>query len=113
MNDKTEQLVRELAEKLGTTADHLWGVLVKQAGISSTVNTLALVLTGISLAAAWRWVTKAIKCGDDDSEETALLVGIFISVVSLVWFICLMSSVSDILSGFINPEYWALKYLTQ
>ena len=29
MNDKTEQLVRELAEKLGTTVEHLWGVLVQ------------------------------------------------------------------------------------
>ena len=38
MNEATAKLIEELAAKLGTTAEHLWGVLVRQAPISATVS---------------------------------------------------------------------------
>lgn len=40
MNEQVLALLTQLAEKLGTTVEHLWSVLVKQAFISTTVNLL-------------------------------------------------------------------------
>ena len=40
MNDQTLELIRDLAEKLGTTTEHLWGVLVTQAYISGVGDVI-------------------------------------------------------------------------
>lgn len=37
MNDKVLEALQTLAEKLGVTAEHLWGVLLKQAPIDGTI----------------------------------------------------------------------------
>ncbi len=44
MDEQIEKLLRELAEKLGTTAEHLWGVLMRQAPISGVIGILVFVL---------------------------------------------------------------------
>jgi hypothetical protein len=111
MNEKTEQLVRELAEKLGTTVDHLWEVLVRQATVSAITDTITLAVFGAVLGvAAWRIVKELKK---DYVPEPAIFGGFIVGLLSLVWFIFLMSSVSGIAAGFFNPEYWALKQLLQ
>jgi len=41
MNDKLQNVLAELAAKFGTSVDHLWGVMLKQAvlsGIGSIVK---------------------------------------------------------------------------
>lgn len=51
MNESTEMLVRELADKLGITAEHLWGVLIRQASITAaTDSVIALIMVGLLLA---------------------------------------------------------------
>ena len=50
MNDQTVQLLRELAEKFGTTTEHLWGVLIKQAyisGVGDLITSIAFALAAI------------------------------------------------------------------
>ncbi len=46
-----EPMLRELAEKLGTTSEYLWTVTVKQAFISGIYSCIAIVgvLIGIAL----------------------------------------------------------------
>ncbi len=53
MSEKTEQLLRELAQKLGTTAEHLWGVLIKQAYVDSIIGIIVFTLA--ALFAWWLW----------------------------------------------------------
>lgn len=49
MDERTEKLLRELADKFGTTVDHLWSVLVHQAPINATVDCVAVLsLCGLS-----------------------------------------------------------------
>lgn len=112
MNENTEILVRELAEKLGITVDYLWAVLVKQAMISAVTDTLIFVVTGIALAAAGWGIVKALKSNDlDDLDDLEIFGELVVVALSLAWFVCLMCSVSSIAAGFFNPEYWALKQL--
>lgn len=107
MNETTQKLIRELADKLGTTTQHLWEVLVRQAPITSAVD-------GLILAASWIiaiYLAKAAMKKDwDDSSEMA--IGGVMSIVSLVFFLVAISCTYQygalIVSGFFNPEYWAL-----
>jgi hypothetical protein len=38
MDDKTFQALTNLATKLGTTAEHMWGVLLRQAPITGVID---------------------------------------------------------------------------
>jgi hypothetical protein len=53
MNEHLQKELANLASKLGTTSEHLWGVLVRQAyidGLSSLfVVTVCLILTVITI----------------------------------------------------------------
>lgn len=106
MNEETSKLIRELADKLGTTAEHLWSVLVKQAPISSATDCVGLVvlwiIMGISFVELKKLVTK-----DDDWRP-----------VYIIWVVCALGvtvlsciTVQSVLAGFFNPEYWALQQL--
>jgi len=47
MNDQTTKLLTDLSNKLGTTAEYLWGVLVRQAyvdGVISIIQNLLIVI---------------------------------------------------------------------
>jgi len=44
MNEDTIKLIRDLAEKFGTTSEHLWAVMVRQALISSIGEVVSLAL---------------------------------------------------------------------
>lgn len=112
MNERTEQLVRELAEKLGTTADHLWAVLVRQAPITSTVRVCILGLVALALLAVGVMALRAFrrrrfpKAGDISPEA----LGIFFWCVACgVFVIGTLTSLPIIIAGFANPEYWALQ----
>lgn len=56
MNKNTEQLIRELSDKLGTTAEHLWGVLMKQAFISGVTDVITYLVLICLLWLAYRFV---------------------------------------------------------
>lgn len=66
MNEGTERLLTQLAEKLGTTTEYLWAVLLKQAPIDAIGQLVSIVLfaclTGIGLKAffiLWRTSSEA------------------------------------------------------
>jgi len=121
MDDKTAALIEKVAEKLGTTAEHLWGVLVQQAPISGAVDLA--VVTGLVTSAAWflRLVIAKTKrpvetienrypraeWGDDASFAAWVVAGIWCGAA----FVALVASIQGIVAAFANPEYWALRRL--
>ena len=111
MNEKTEQLVRELAEKFGTTADHLWGVLVKQAFVYASTETIFLVVSGAILGVAFMSIAKKMKQEPGLDDDHLLFASFTFGVLLVVLLLGAMFSLPGIVSGFVNPEYWALKQL--
>lgn len=111
MNEQTQQLIEKLAAKLGTTAEHLWGVLVRQAPISSATEAIALAIYATVMVWGYRLVREKTKEDGDwnDNCGSIVLPWIIWGVGTLILLIVLCFSLSNIVAGFANPEYWALK----
>ncbi len=116
MNDQTTKLVEQLAQKLGTTAEYLWAVLLKQAPISAATDLIYLILViigGVLLYKLHKYLSEeggeyknSIYC---DKEELVVIPMVLVTflwgVIAIVCFFC----IGNIINGFFNPEYWALK----
>jgi nitrate reductase gamma subunit len=112
MNDeKIASLIEKLATKLGTTAEYLWGVLIKQAAISATVDILfaSIIITGIVFYTKWLFKRTNDPDYDIDDHDGAIALGIVGGVLSLIGIIILLFCIQNIFTGYFNPEYWALK----
>jgi len=114
MENETKELIEQLATKLGTTTEYLWGVLIKQAPIyamNSTLEIIAIIIMGILL-----WKThKKLSIEDDNGRSLYYkygeLAGIPMIVAAIIWgifFICAFFTFSNIITAIANPEYWAL-----
>lgn len=105
MNDETLKLIDKLADKLGTTAEKLFAIMVKQAPLSGAIQVLLfLILVGIAVFLLW----KAIKSKSWDIEPRCILG--FVSGVMLVALVITALCGADVvLASFFNPEYWAVK----
>ena len=113
MDDKTLEALTALAHKLGTTAEYLWGVLVKQAPISGVLD-LAVIA---AWAAACVWLVRLVRrktAGDDpawDDETGRVFAWIG------TWLACILAavigslSVAGAVTAIVNPEYWALRQI--
>lgn len=121
MDEKYQALIESLASKLGTTAEHLWGVLVRQAPISGIVDLVlcvAITVVTVWFVALVKNKTTEPESTDEDRyphaawrDEAAVLawvVALFVGVFALV---CVIGSAQGIAAAFANPEYWALKQL--
>lgn len=111
MNRETVDLIAQLASRLGTTADHLWSVLLAQAAFEARVDlaygiawgvvgliAASLIVIAISKAKGYTnegWFILAIICG------FALLFAVPLSCI------CFQASYTE----FHNPEFWALKQI--
>lgn len=118
MNEQTIQLIRELADKLGTTAEHLWGVLIRQAPIySASYITTIFVILGALL-----WLLRNLKASiakvasDDFDGDPIFIFGVVANAIGIIaillaFSVNILPDISMIFAGFFNPEYWALKQI--
>lgn len=114
VNMKKEVLERfdVLAAKLGTTAEYLWEVMVRQASVIAIEIVLFAVAVflasaGLYILVRHRWE----KLDMDDSPEPVLY-----------WALAAILAVSDFVAVLglfmlptllMNPEYWALKKVAE
>jgi len=121
MNETTEQLVRELAEKFGTTTEHLWAVLLKQAPITAATDTLIMLIMLAVLWAGYKLIksktTEPPKTEEDrypraewDSEGESIAWAI-LAIYAIITLIMVCCTISHVITATMNPEYWALKQL--
>ena len=114
MNEETRQMLERLADKLGTTVDHLWSVLVHQAPITAS-SDIAVFFASILLL--YFVAKKIVKSTNDESgflhhkEDLAVLAWIGWFIASALVGVMLFFNFEFIISGFLNPEYWALRQL--
>lgn len=111
MNDQAVVLLGQLAAKLGTTSEYLWTVLVRQAPVQSIITLGEYVLVAALLFSLYRFrapVSGFFRAWADAEDFTAA-IGIAISAIVLIVLVlsCLFSF-SGMVTGFVNPEYWAL-----
>lgn len=103
MTDEILKRLDALAAKLGTTAQHLWAVLVREARIEAyeyvAWATLWLVLGAV---AAYRF-----RCcfKSDDLGGPA----IFCAIVATLFFLIACGCLAGLPGMLLNPEYWALQ----
>jgi len=69
MNEQTQQLIEKLAEKLGTTAEHVWAVLVRQAPLSSATDAIALCIYAAVMVWGYRMVREKTKDDGDWNDN--------------------------------------------
>lgn len=118
MDEKTLQAMTDLAEKLGTTAEYLWGVLLKQAPIAGAVD---LLLTVAWVAAAVLWLsfvkrkTTEPPTRDDGrplyaewDDEAEFFGWVSAVCLALIAGMNVSFSLESIVAALFNPEYWAL-----
>lgn len=119
MDPRTEALIRELADKLGTTGEHLWGVMVRQALISGLTS---IVICGAMVTVLYFAVIyyrrKTTPQGEEKYaewggtfDERRDLGQLFLVLFSAGTVVAVVFSVENIATALLNPEYWALKQL--
>lgn len=108
-------LLEQLAEKLGTTTEYLWGVLITQAKVSAIIDLMYIVLVSIIGVIIWKVHKHLMKKDADgdtkyyDLEELAIVPMVIVSIIWGVLFVVCFFSLGNIISGFVNPDYWALE----
>ena len=115
MNEQTEKLIRELADKLGTTVEHLWGVLIKQAPITAVTDLLECVMLAVVCIVGGKYLLRWHRKldGNCEADHPGLVMLYVVWVVMLIiTIISVLTSVSEIANAILNPEYWALKQIT-
>ena len=58
MDDKTLQALNALANKLGTTAEYLWGVLLRQAPLTGVIDLMLTMAWVIGAVLWWCFVAR-------------------------------------------------------
>lgn len=94
----------ELLARLGTTVEHLWGVLLRQAPIHGAFSIVFDVVACVALYYAWRTLYKWDGYVEDKDILYALLGCVTAFVCVYVFY-----NLPMIAAAFFNPEYWALK----
>lgn len=129
MEDRAYQALLTLAERLGTTIEHLWAVLLKQAVVTGMTNVV--ILAAVTTAACY--LTRIVRIKTTPREvlvphpyhpEAAphkemladwnptnegfvawLGIAALWFLVTVLWSFLL----NDTLAAIFNPEFWALK----
>lgn len=112
MNDQTAALLQQLANKLGTTSEYLWGVLVRQAPIQAWIMAFEYGMTLLAIIVLWRvrkplgaWLKKSM---DDDAGPAVFIGSVVFVIVASIWLVACVFCFEDMITAFLNPEYWAL-----
>ena len=127
MTDKSVELVvsalQGVANKLGVASEHLWGVLVGQAFLVG-IAWLMFIVVVMVLACYWVKMTKMVyknvtvgypdveRPGRYDQWDEAHYLYVAAGWVAIaICCIIILGNMGEILSCFLNPEYWALNKL--
>ncbi len=115
MNDKLQNILADLAEKFGTTVDHLWTIMVRQAmisGIMDIINILFILGVTVVYSKFLIWYLRNQKDLDDNEFMYGFLCPLVmilggVGTIMLIG-VGLTANIYDLITAFGNPEYWAL-----
>lgn len=118
--DQVAKLLGELARELKTTVPYLWAVMIKQASIAFWSMVIQDLL-GIGVILAWVVVLKRMVptirkwhsdgyCSEDKMAVSIILL-VVTGIVSFVFFFAIVFGFQDLMTAYLNPEYWALEQI--
>lgn len=108
MNDKTLELIQQLATKFGTTADHLWGVLIKQAPVSCGCDLVVLIAYAFFFIWGFRKFIHQLRTNTSSDKDALYFVGGALTLLGGGLLLLMLAFIPETISGFTNPEYWAM-----
>jgi len=120
MSEELSKQLAELANKLGVSVEHLWGVLIKQAyidGISSLATVLVCLLLVIVIVYAFLYFRRRFRNtpAQESPQPFGVLVEPFGFVIVGIALLFIGALACDnfywVISDFFNPEFYALRHL--
>jgi multisubunit Na+/H+ antiporter MnhB subunit len=120
MSEDLNKQLAELANKLGVSVEHLWGVLVKQAyidGFSSLATTLVCALLCAVIIYAFLYFRRKFRNMPDQEQVQPFRILVepfgFVIVGLILLFIVALAgnNLYWVISDFFNPEFYALRHL--
>jgi hypothetical protein len=104
MNEQLSNVLVQLAQKLSTTTEHLWGVIITQAKIDGIMFSIASVVLLVFLYGMYKLGKKAALCEGYNDDLLWIPVTVGTLAGSFLFLLC----VSKALTAILNPEYYAL-----
>lgn len=98
-------LLQQMSDKLNVATEVIWAALVKGALVNSIVDIIINVSFLIIIATAYIITLKRHK---KDPQSDAFLIAILLNLIGIIYF---FASIGNIVQGFVNPEYVALRTL--
>jgi hypothetical protein len=112
-DDKIAHLLEELANKLGTTIEHLWNILIHQAYVEAFKNIAIIAFFIIAEMIIFKYVIKYNKGKRfEEIDDDFGFIAVLLFIVILVFIIVItLNLVPETVDAIFNPEYWALNHI--
>lgn len=104
-----KQAISGLSEGLKIGADKVYNVVLKQQIVNSVIFLVFLLLGIIELIIASIILKKAEASTKAIQEDILIVAGIILLVLGAIMFLIGLYNINEIITGFINPEYGAIK----
>lgn len=117
------EALSELGKGLKVGSEKVWSVLVVQQKVEAItwliIDVLLITLLIICTTKTLKWMAR-LQTPDDEwhkdyiEEHPQIIVGIILSIVLLIIsLVIVFGTMSNIVTGFINPEYGALERIME
>jgi hypothetical protein len=109
--DKISPAIATLSDKLGTTAEHLWVILVKQSYNHAIGNAIIVMFAIVGLKAAFYGANIWKKKIEDDEWHSDSWPGVVVIKIagSVIGTLVIGTNIVSLAQKLINPEFYALQ----
>ena len=115
MNEHAAVVIQQMADKLGTTSQYLWSVLLKQAPVYVVISVIEAVIFCVFIYLYFKFLPKMKALADDYSNDGAAMTAVICiiggAILSGIFILAIFVMFESAVTALVNPEYWALDKL--
>lgn len=113
MEQKAFELIEQMAAKLGVAVQFVMSALIRQAYVEAITWVVVDLLFIVVSVFIFRNIRKIVKwCyGEDDDLRTEAAILMVPAIIYIVCMLVCLCHIETIVTGFLNPEYWAIKQI--
>lgn len=98
-----------LASALKVTAEHVYGILVKQQIVNSIVYLLIFMFSILSFTICYKnWSKIEMNESGNPKEAKPFVITIIFGLLGIILMCVFLKNIDLMIMGFINPEYGAI-----